>query len=337
MSILASCTLKEGVIQGKCVWARDGSNNILLPEASMEYSTLIKKEVKGKKYVSPSKLVKSVKYLVGAGEDEHEYCGKYRLVKWDIAEVKTGTEAKGRIRISTNFGDIYTDVVESRVEFKDEDKVLHVFRRRSSNGVFSYVAYGSPKCLPSDSCYDVEQETIPRIIDKDLFYLASGWAQNRSSLVSVDVPSWKLDWVPSKLLGNYFGGLNRNVFGGYYGEVGVSFEGDSTKYTKFFRVPITQDKFRYTYFPVLSEVSFDGSCLKSYEENTEWLGGGSGFLQGGLKTKNLAELDSSINWKDSSDYHGWDCHEYRKNILEMEEKGLLKVWELKIVEVSDES
>ena len=337
MSILASCTLKEGVIQGKCVWARDGSNNILLPEASMEYSTLIKKEVKGKKYVSPSKLVKGARYLVGAQEDEYVYCGKYRSVAWDIEKEVSDTghwmtgftrTIQRPVKIHTEFGEVYTELEERKIVFKhgDESKVLYVFRYMCEEGeTFQYIAYSSPKCLPTDS--RVEEIETPRILNEDSFSLASGYYNSDKALVSLDVSSWKLDWAPSRLNRYSSSGVNYNVFRNYSGvNIVVSFEGDSAKYSNFLRKQ-TEDT-NSPYIPVLSEVSFDGSSLKFYNEgfckfwsppaNTNWCVGE------GLKTKNLTELDPDRVWDNSSStQYRTDYPDFTENMLDMEEKGLL--------------
>lgn len=51
-SILDCCTLINGVIQEKCIWARSGSSNILLPESSEPYKLAVKNTKRHKSSVS---------------------------------------------------------------------------------------------------------------------------------------------------------------------------------------------------------------------------------------------------------------------------------------------
>lgn len=55
-SIVDCTTLDKGVIAGKCVWGRDGSTNILLPEASEPYQEAVKFTDLSKKAVSVKEL-----------------------------------------------------------------------------------------------------------------------------------------------------------------------------------------------------------------------------------------------------------------------------------------
>lgn len=85
-SIVDCVTIVNGKIQGRCVWARDGARNLLLPEASQPYQDAVKETIKHSTTV-PLKQVKigdTVTLLSKKVSEKRETCtylGKYWFVE----------------------------------------------------------------------------------------------------------------------------------------------------------------------------------------------------------------------------------------------------------------
>lgn len=65
-AIVDCCTITNGVIEGACVWGREGANNVLLPEASEPYQAAVRQTVRknskkiGVSSINPGALVRLV-------------------------------------------------------------------------------------------------------------------------------------------------------------------------------------------------------------------------------------------------------------------------------------
>lgn len=86
-SILGCTTVVEGVIQGKCVWGRDGGVNVLLPENSEPYQeatrlTMLSKQKLSSKDYAPGDLV-----LLQTGE-QAVYLGVYHMLTYEFKQEK---------------------------------------------------------------------------------------------------------------------------------------------------------------------------------------------------------------------------------------------------------
>jgi len=78
--IIDCATIEKGVIVGKCVWGRDGSKNILLPESSDVYQDAVKRtaEVNTKISLLDVQVGDTVGILTKDGKDlSGQYLGKY--------------------------------------------------------------------------------------------------------------------------------------------------------------------------------------------------------------------------------------------------------------------
>lgn len=72
--ILSQTTIVNGAIQGNCIWAREGSNNILLPENSERYNEAINFTKLSSQQISAKNLKPGV-VLVGKNAVEYVYIG----------------------------------------------------------------------------------------------------------------------------------------------------------------------------------------------------------------------------------------------------------------------
>lgn len=84
--IIDCATIVNGVIQGKCVWGRNGKDNILLPEASDIYQEANTRTIQSKSTITlrDVKVGDKVKLLVRSqvseAESEGQYLGKYYIL-----------------------------------------------------------------------------------------------------------------------------------------------------------------------------------------------------------------------------------------------------------------
>lgn len=79
-SIVSCSTIVNGVIQGRCVWGRDGASNVLLPEHSEPYLEFVELTRVKNQANSQSVSIKDVKpgYVIKLESgDEVEYLGKF--------------------------------------------------------------------------------------------------------------------------------------------------------------------------------------------------------------------------------------------------------------------
>ena len=120
-SIIDCSTIVNGVIQGKCVWGRNGKDNILLPEVSEPYKEAFKQTIKVNTKVSLKdiqvgdyvELLSSKLYKEDC--DRSQYLGKYFFL-----EVQEGSDEETRYRYRYGNGKYsFTKVVE-RYMFKSE-------------------------------------------------------------------------------------------------------------------------------------------------------------------------------------------------------------------------
>lgn len=93
--VLDCTTIVNGVIQGKCLWGRNGSTNILLPEASdvyQEAKVLTEKVNKNVslKDVAPGDIVEVLNKGVDKEDAVCEYLGKYFFVTSEQGQDQTG-------------------------------------------------------------------------------------------------------------------------------------------------------------------------------------------------------------------------------------------------------
>lgn len=83
-SIVDCTTIVNGVIQGRCVWGRDGSTNVLLPENSEPYQEFVKLTALKNQVKAGGVSVKDIKpgYIITLESgDEVEYLGKFYCYK----------------------------------------------------------------------------------------------------------------------------------------------------------------------------------------------------------------------------------------------------------------
>jgi hypothetical protein len=80
MMLISHTDLLKGVIQGKCLWGRDGATNILLHETSEEYASAIKAAETVKR---PSKIAASMLRVGGVYRNSQGQVLKY-LGKFDV-------------------------------------------------------------------------------------------------------------------------------------------------------------------------------------------------------------------------------------------------------------
>jgi hypothetical protein len=83
--LVASGTLINGVIQGKCAWARDGSNNVLLAEDSEPYQSavVVTTKLKNKISLKDVKLGDTVDVMTGGKMLTAQYLGKMFFMYMD--------------------------------------------------------------------------------------------------------------------------------------------------------------------------------------------------------------------------------------------------------------
>ena len=84
-SILNCAVVDHGVIQGKCVWGREGSRNVLLPENSEPYQAAMKQTEKVSKRVSLRDVqlgdtVEIISSQLGEDDQTHVYLAKYYFI-----------------------------------------------------------------------------------------------------------------------------------------------------------------------------------------------------------------------------------------------------------------
>jgi len=94
--VIDCATIVNGVIQGKCIWGRDGSKNILLPEASDVYQDAVKRTVKvnTKMSLNDVQVGDTVDLLTKDGKDLiGQYLGKYYFLQ--LSEDKDDTNGRG--------------------------------------------------------------------------------------------------------------------------------------------------------------------------------------------------------------------------------------------------
>lgn len=83
--IIDCATIENGTIKGKCIWGRDGSKNILLPEASDVYQDAVKRttQVNTKISLNDVQVGDFVELLSKDGKDlEGQYLGKYFFLQF---------------------------------------------------------------------------------------------------------------------------------------------------------------------------------------------------------------------------------------------------------------
>lgn len=90
LAIIQNCDLNTGIIKGKCLWARDGKDNILIHESSEEYKNAFKaaENLKAPSTVPMAERVVGGKYLLKNGT-EAIYVGRMYAY---IPQVKRATE-----------------------------------------------------------------------------------------------------------------------------------------------------------------------------------------------------------------------------------------------------
>jgi hypothetical protein len=81
-SVLACCTMVNGVVQGNCVWGRMGKDNVLLPEASEPYQEAVVHTTKMNKKISlkdikPGDTIELFNNNVSEKQAICEYLGKH--------------------------------------------------------------------------------------------------------------------------------------------------------------------------------------------------------------------------------------------------------------------
>jgi hypothetical protein len=83
--LVASGTLINGVIQGKCAWARDGSNNVLLAEDSEPYQSavVVTSKLKNKIVLKDVQLGDTVDVMTGGKVYTAQYLGKMFFMYMD--------------------------------------------------------------------------------------------------------------------------------------------------------------------------------------------------------------------------------------------------------------
>jgi hypothetical protein len=134
-SVLSCSTMVNGVIQGKCVWGRQGSNNILLPETSEPFlaATAMTTKVNTKislKDVNPGDKVEILSTKVLDKNKVCYYMGKYFFLQADERE---DTSSSSRYGYGTG---------EHRFDQKQTEKYLF----KSANGG-DYFTLASPKIV----------------------------------------------------------------------------------------------------------------------------------------------------------------------------------------------
>ncbi len=88
-SIVDCTTIVNGVIQGRCIWGRDGAANILLPENSEPYQEFVKLTELQNQATSQTMSVKDLQpgYIIQlTNGDKVEYLGKFYCIKHEYLE-----------------------------------------------------------------------------------------------------------------------------------------------------------------------------------------------------------------------------------------------------------
>lgn len=201
--VLDCTTIINGVIQGKCVWGRDGSKNILLPEASDVYQEAVKRTSKVNSNISLKdvQVGDTVELLSKDGEDlGGQYLGKYFFMQYGQAPTDRNDRLYGR----------YTDGIY-RFNFKQVERYL--FRADDK-----YFVLSSPKVTaivskietPLDKTVIAQEATDYRDNTHDI--------KGIDSVVLVSPTKIKLNTVTSKLVPFEYVGGNWPVTNKYYTE-----------------------------------------------------------------------------------------------------------------------
>lgn len=111
-SVISCSTMVNGVIQGKCVWGRQGANNILLPETSEPFmaAAALTAKVDTKislKDVNPGDQVEVLSTRIRADEAECVYLGKYFFLQVEEKESTNRYYGTGEFRFNTKQTDKY--------------------------------------------------------------------------------------------------------------------------------------------------------------------------------------------------------------------------------------
>ena len=105
--IVDCTTIVNGVIQGKCVWGRDGGKNILLPESSEPYQEAVKMTIKTNtkislKDVQVGDTVEILSTKVVAEDLTCQYLGKYYFLSPEAYSNDRGYNTTGQITFNTS-------------------------------------------------------------------------------------------------------------------------------------------------------------------------------------------------------------------------------------------
>ena len=135
-SVLSCADVSKGVIQGRCVWGRIGSNNVLLPEASEPYQKATEHTTKvntkiSLKDLNPGDKVELLSSKISA---KHQTC--YYMGKYFFLEVEQGKDTNDTSRYYNSGNGVFT------FNTKQTDKYLF---KSAADG--HYFTLGTPKVV----------------------------------------------------------------------------------------------------------------------------------------------------------------------------------------------
>lgn len=233
-SILDCSTVVNGVIQERCIWGRDGSTNILLPENSEPYQEFVKltqlKDQAESKVVSVKDLKPGNIITLASGEVV-EYLGKFYCVKHEYLDTMDPIERR------RGAGSSWNKVVEryayrtsnlkqwnsTGIDLVSKLKVANVVDATKLTDIkanadvindtecskkFGDYIYVTPhKLTPADIFLTIEEadsgEAITAVTIKTRDYLPApfyfGQNQKQENLIFGNNWSGQITWVPSTL------------------------------------------------------------------------------------------------------------------------------------------
>lgn len=128
-SIVDCTTIVNGVIQGRCVWGRDGSTNVLLPENSEPYQEFVKLTALKNQVKAGGVSVKDIKpgYIITLESgDEVEYLGKFYCYK--LTYETTNTDRWRESYIDHSSFDTVVERFMYKIKLGGATKIQHASR-----------------------------------------------------------------------------------------------------------------------------------------------------------------------------------------------------------------